>query len=163
EHRDETAGMLAHVVLPLEPRAAAEREVASLAAETPQHASRVPVELVRRPGVARRHDEMTAGRNVDRGDVEVVQPRARPGLDRGPGDGKVIEAVPLPEQAPARQRKLLHHAADDPTVLAPRLDLVRRHECRVPRRDLELVEVTVSAEACDLAVRRVDDDPLAVA
>src|SRR5690348_15546202 len=65
EDADETAAVLAHVVLPFEPRARAEREGAALAAEPPQHAAAVPLDLVRGPGVAARHDQIPVRRDVD--------------------------------------------------------------------------------------------------
>ena len=88
-------------------------------------------------------------------------------------DGYMLEAAPLPEQAAARQCELLHDAADDLSVPAssdarqvPRPRLVARHEGCVLRCDHELVQVAVAAprggEAEELAIRRVDDNPLSV-
>ena len=118
-------------------------------------------------------DQVVVGRNVDRVDVEVVEARPGPRLDLGLVDGDVVEAAPLPEQAAARQLQLLHDAADDlaPTASSdtrqiPRPRLVARHERGVLRRDHELVQVAVEAarggEAEELAIRRVENDPLSV-
>ena len=49
EDADEAVRVLTHVVLPLEPRASAEREVAALAAEAPENPARVPARSCRRP------------------------------------------------------------------------------------------------------------------
>ena len=77
EDADEAVSVLAHVVLPLEPRALAEREVAALAAESPENPARAPADLVGGPGVPRGDDQVIVGSDVDRVDVEVVE--ARPG------------------------------------------------------------------------------------
>src|SRR5262249_27801281 len=119
EDGDEAALVLADVVLPLEPGTRPEPKVAPLAAQAPEYAARAPLELVGRPGVPRRDDQVPVRRHVDRFDVEVGE--AGPGLrpDRGLGDRDVVEAVPLPEEPAARQLELLHDAADHVTPRAP--------------------------------------------
>ena len=109
--------------------------------------------------------------DVNRVDVEVVEPGARLRLDLRLCDSDMVEAVPFPEEATARQRQLLDDPADDAAARAsadrsqvPRPHLVARHERGVPRRYHELVQVTVEpargGEARDLAVGGVDDNPL---
>src|SRR5262249_1549845 len=139
-----------HVVLPFEAGAWAAREVAALAAEAPEHPPGATVDLVCGPGVSGRGHEVAVGCDVDRVDVEVVEARPGPGLDLGLGDRDVVEAVPLPEEAAARQRELLYDAADDAAAAAaadasevPRPHLVARHESGSLRRDHELVQVAV--------------------
>src|SRR5438874_5635520 len=163
--------MFAYVVLPLEPCALAEREVAALAAEAPEDPARAPAHLVGGPRISGGDEQVAVGGDVDRVDVEIVEARPRPLLDLRLVDGDVLEAAPFPDQAAARKLQLLDDAADDLPASAasdarqiPRHRLVARHERRVVRRDDELVEVAVAAvrggKARELAVRRVENDPL---
>src|SRR5262245_45259607 len=65
EHTDEAAGMLAYVVLPLEADTRPELEVAPLPTQTPEHAAGAPVDLVSRPRVPRRDDQVPVRCDVD--------------------------------------------------------------------------------------------------
>ena len=173
EDADEPVSVLTHVVLPLEPRAGAEREVAALAAESPENPARAPAHFVGGPRVPGRDEQVSVWGHVDRVDMEVVEAGPRSLLDLGLVDGDVLEAAPLPDQAAARKRQLLDDAPDDLSTSAasdarqiPRHGLVARHERGVVRSDDEFVQVAVAAvrrgKARELAVRRVENDPLPV-
>src|SRR5215813_3321180 len=56
EHRQRSVLLAPHVVLPAEAHATAEREVAALAAETPDDVPGPAVDLVDRVGISRRHE-----------------------------------------------------------------------------------------------------------
>src|SRR5207247_3636927 len=110
--------MLTDVVLPFEPGTASEREVASLAAQAPEHTASASVDLVGRPRVPCGDDQMPVRCDVNRVDVEVVEPGARLRLDLRLCDSDMVEAVPFPEEATARQRQLLDDPADDAAARA---------------------------------------------
>jgi hypothetical protein len=114
---------------------------------------------------------MPVRRDVDRVDVEVVEPGAGLHVEHCLCDSDVVEAVPFPKQAPARQCQLLDDPADDAAARTsahrsqvPRPHFGARHERGVPRRDHELVEISVEpargGEAHDFAIRGVEHDPL---
>src|SRR5947208_14833959 len=139
--------MFAYVVLPLEPCALAEREVAALAAEAPEDPARAPAHLVGGPRISGGDEQVAVGGDVDRVDVEIVEARPRFSLDLRLVDGDVLEAAPLPDQATARKLQLLDDAAHDlsmpvasDTRQIPHRRLVARHERGVVRGDNELVQ-----------------------
>src|SRR5258705_9746514 len=76
EDADNAVRVLAYVVLPFEPGTTSELEVAPPAAEAPEYTARAPVDLVGRPRVPRGDDQMPVRCDVDRVDVEVVEPGA---------------------------------------------------------------------------------------
>ena len=160
------AVVTACVVLPGEARSRPHDEVALLAAETPQHATGLALQLVHGPGVPRRDEVVPVRVVLDRVDVEVVERRlvSRVGLR----DRHVVEAVPLEEHLPARELELLHDAADDSIVLLPteggQVGVgvgVRRDQRRVLGRDQKLVQVggpaAARGELRDPPVGLVDD------
>src|ERR1700719_3294030 len=63
------------VVLPGELDATAHCEVALLAAKTPHHRARLALELVNRPRISGRNQQVPVGSDIDRVDVEVVVSR----------------------------------------------------------------------------------------
>ena len=82
-------------MLPGERHTGAQGEVASLAAQTPENLARLPVDLVDRPGVSARDEEVAVVVEVDRVDVEVVVGRVHRQI--AVGDRHMVEAVPLEE------------------------------------------------------------------
>src|SRR5438093_1982450 len=110
EDLKEVAAGRERVVLPGEPCTGCEVEVARLAAETPDDLARVPIDLVDRPGVAARDQEVPVDVEGDRVDVEVVVRR----FDRlvAVGERYVIEAVPFEEHTPACDVDLLDDTVD---------------------------------------------------
>ena len=150
------------------------REVALLAAEPPDHLAGRAVDLVDRPGVAGRDEQVAVGVDVDRVDVEEVERGSD--LRVGLGELDVVEAPPLEEHAGARYRELLHdpldHAAaagSDARAVDGR-DVVGRDERSPLGRQDQLVQVgaepVARREPRDLPVGVIGDhvvpDPEAV-
>src|SRR5919197_4605563 len=105
EDADRSVGLPPRVVLPRKTRAAAEREVAVIAAETPDDSSRSPSDLVDGLRVARGDEQVAVGVLRDRVDVkEVVRDRflAR-ALCIRLGERNMPDAVPVQENAPCAQ------------------------------------------------------------
>ncbi len=164
DREDAPALVAARVVLQREVRAGAEREVAPLTAEPPQHRSRLPVHLVHRPRVARGDDQVPVRVDVDRVDMEIV-PRIADRRVRL-ADGNVVEAAPLEEHPRTRHLELLHDAAHGQPARAAMPNLEARHERCASIGEQQLVQVGRPAvpgrEARDLAIGRVGDDVHAV-
>ena len=98
EHRDDSRARLVRVVLPGELGFVIRHEVAVLAAQAPDHLAAAPLELVQRPRMTSRDEQVSVPRDLDRVEVQVVVAI----LERevGVSDGDVLEASPL-EQKPA--------------------------------------------------------------
>jgi hypothetical protein len=152
-------GQAAGIVLPGEARAAAELEVAALAAEPPEDPSCSSADLVDRVRVAGGDDEVAVPVDLDRVDVEVVvEPvgvagQAVVGLD----EANVLDAVPLEQHAARPDVELLESSLQHAPAL--HADLANEgHQRRVARRQLELVDVAEQA----VAWFHVRDEPVAV-
>ncbi len=143
-------GSRSDATLPGEGDVRAEGEIALRHAEAPLHLAGVAVEPVGGPGVTRVDEQIPVFVEADRVEVKIV-----PG--GGPGGRKrlvalveadVIEAVPLEEDAPARDVDLLHDtfrdeagrgAADGREIARHRI--VSSDQRRSLRREVELVNV----------------------
>ena len=144
--------------------ARASLERAPLAAEPPEDPARLAIDLVPGPGVARGHQEVAVGLEVDRVGVRVVERGLRPRLGERLGERDLAERVPLERHQPGRDVDLLDHRVDDEAALGPlhrpqvlAHDRIADDHGLVVRRDLELVQVgpeaVGAADAADGAGR----------
>src|SRR5207253_10944426 len=123
EHRHGAVGLPPGVVLPREPHAWAEPEVALLAAEAPQHLAGAVADLVDGVRVAARDQQVAVRLLVDRVEVEVVVGEGlraellarRLGVRLLHPDPRI--AVPLEQDSPGRAVDLLHDPVPDQAVL----------------------------------------------
>ena len=168
-------GVEASVVLPREPCAGIEGEVAALSSQTPEHRAVAAANEIHGVRVSRGDEQVAVGLDLDRVEVEVV-PRAREiGRDvlERLARRDVVEAPPLEQQPTGRHVDLLDHALDRVALSrAPEERQVVRdlledgEQGGVARREQELVQVARAAvrgvDLRDGAVAVVGDDVVAV-
>src|SRR4029453_717985 len=134
------------------------------------HTTPAAMDLVDRPRVAGRDEEVPVVIESDRIHVEVVEGARSLRLVRLV-DSDLLQAAPLEEHPPGGEIELLHDAVVGPAPLRPagprqarRDRIVGRHEGGAFGGEQELVEVgpelVTGREAGDLTVRLVDDDRL---
>ncbi len=168
EHRERAVGLHHHVVLERGLRAGPHLEVVLVGAERPDHRARLVVDLVHRPGVAHRDDQVAIG--IERDRVQVVGVEHKSGralLEERLGDRDVVERVPLEQHEPGLDVDLLddgiHQRPPHPGVVHRR----DAHDVGVALgRDEEIVQVHAlqpvgGLDGGDLLVLAVVDHALA--
>ena len=157
EERDRTVRLFARVVLPRRGGPRPQLEARVPAAQFPAHLTGLRIDVVRRPGVPRAHEQIAVLLGVDRVDVKVVVrfPPARVhGRGVGIRQGHMIEAVPLVHHEAGLQVDLLQQRVRDGAVggTADLFEIavdrvVDRDQPDPPRCDLEFVQVGLVAVA----------------
>ena len=151
-------------------RAGAHLEVVLVGAERPHHRARLVVDLVDRPGVAQRDDQVAVGVERDRVQVVGVEHGARcTVLEERGADRDVVDRVPLEQHQPGLDVDLLDDRVHQRPLHTVPMDRGDADDVGIAlRRDQELVQVhalqaVARLDGGDLLVGAVVDHALAAA